>query len=572
MKRPNRLTAGAISVLAAAGGLAAAEAPVSAHTGSGTRHVLLLSIDGMHQSDLSQCIATGLCPNLAQLSQYGTTYSHAETSMPSDSSPGIVALATGADPKLSGVYYDDSYDRTMFTPPAQESSGTQDCSGKPGAEMQYFENLDVGAPTFSQPNGTRTIMNEAIDPNQVPRGIVNGQCVPVFPNDYMRNNSIFSVAHAAGLRTAWADKHPASNSLVAGRGTPDAVDDPFQTEINADIVPPTLTDTRGNTVTFPLPNPTGDPNGFFITDSVGNTEAYDQIKVDAVLNEVDGWDSGHTSVVGTPAIFGMNFQTVSVGQKLVDPVLSCDRNPSGALGPCDPNYFPGGYEPGSLAFTPQLQGAIRYVDAAIGSMVAELRSRGLLSSTDIVITAKHGQSPIDPSRLEKIGHAEVNVLNNAGITAAQVTDDDVALIWLADQSQTQAAVNALNADKNGANTARIQTVLSGSALQARFGDPAVDPRTPDLIVQPIPGTIYSSSGAKVAEHGGFAPDDTHVALLVVDGARMADQDQGGFTVAAPVRTFQVAPTILSLLGLDPGQLDSVRLEGVRVLPGLPGQR
>jgi hypothetical protein len=482
----------------------------------------------------------------------------------------VVALATGGTPKLTGVYYDDSYDRTMFTPPAQLPTGTvQDCSAAPGAEMQYFENLDTNAPSTANGGvGTRTILNEAIDPAQLPRALINGKCVPVAPNDYLRSNSMFSVAHQAGLPTAWADKHPSADVMVSGHGTPNAVDDKFMTEINADIIPPTLVDTRGRTVTFPLPNPTGDPNGFFITDKVGNTEAYDQIKVDAILNQIDGLTSaGKSNHNVTPAIFGMNFQAVSVGQKLVDPQLSCVRS-NNAPG-CDPNYVPGGYVTGTLQFTPQLSGAISFVDQSLGSMVSELRSKGKLSSTEIIVTAKHGQSPIDPSKLAKIGHAENKVVTNAGVAIAQSTDDDIDLMWLQDQSQVTTAVNALQADKAGANTARVQYVLSGQALAQRFNSPLVDPRTPDLIVQPIPGTIYSGSVAKVAEHGGFATDDTHVAMIVVNGARLNDSysNGGGNVVDENVTTAQVAPTVLAALGLNPGKLDAVRIEHTQVLPG-----
>lgn len=536
------------------------------------QHVLLLSVDGLHASDLTQCIATGLCPNLAGLASRGTTYPRASTSEPSDSSPGLMALVTGGTPKITGVYYDDSYDRTMFTPAAQTATGTQNCSGPPGAETMYAENIDTNAPSTANGEvGTRTIMNESIDPAQLPYASQNGTCSPVMPNDFLRTNSIFSVAHAAGLRTAWADKHPAADQESAGHGTPNAIDDMFMTEINADIVPPQLTDTRGRTVTFPLPNPTGNPNGFFITDSVGNTESYDQIKVDAILNQIDGLTSTGNQNVGTPAIFGMNFQTVSVAQKLVDPILSCVRSDN-APG-CDPNYVPGGYEPGTLTFTPQLTGGIRFVDSAIGSMVNELRAKNLLSSTEIIVTAKHGQSPIDPSKLALIGHAEDTVLTNAGVSVAQTTDDDVSLLWLNNQAQTAAALDALNTDKSGANTARIQYVLSGKSLAAQFNSPLVDPRTPDLIIQPIPGTIYSTSNAKVMEHGGFSEDDTHVALIVTSGAQLLVQPgsaEHGSVVNAPVTTSQVAPTVLRALGLDPRALDAVRVEHTTVLPGQGG--
>jgi hypothetical protein len=39
-------------------------------------------------------------------------------------------------------------------------------------------------------------------------------------------------------------------------------------------------------------------------------------------------------------------------------------------------------------------------------------------------------------------------------------------------------------------------------------------------------------------------------------------------IGVPVETTQIAPTILRLLGLDPDDLQAVRIEHTRVLPGL----
>jgi hypothetical protein len=121
---------------------------------------------------------------------------------------------------------------------------------------------------------------------------------------------------------------------------------------------------------------------------------------------------------GVPAIFGIHFQTVSIAQKLVD------------------SYpVPGGYQPGSLRFTRQMEQGMGYVDGAIGSMVTELQSRGLTNSTELIISAKHGQSPIDPSLLQKIGDPISSLLGNAGVGVGHATEDDVALIYLRDPSQ-----------------------------------------------------------------------------------------------------------------------------------------
>src|SRR6516164_2716798 len=310
--RKKVILATTVSVLAALAWATVPSGSAGAAPAGAGRHVLLISIDGFHASDLATCEAQGLCPSLASLAHYGATYTDAHTSEPSDSAPGLMALATGGDPKLTGVYYDDSYDRTVYAPPAQTPSLSQNCTGAAGNAAPYFENVDTGAPTFYNPNGIRPIIGPTVDPAQLIRLKQRGMCRPLLPNDFLRTNSIFSVASRAGLYTAWADKHPVYNAEVAGNGTPDTVNDPSNTEINADLIPPSLVDTRGNRVTFPLPNPDGQ-GPFFITDSVGNTEAYDQIKVDAILNEIDGRNSTATSAAPVPNIFGMNFQAVSVG-------------------------------------------------------------------------------------------------------------------------------------------------------------------------------------------------------------------------------------------------------------------
>jgi len=81
-------------------------------------------------------------------------------------------------------------------------------------------------------------------------------------------------------------------------------------------------------------------------------------------------------------------------------------------------------------------------------------------------------------------------------------------------------------------------------------------------VQPIYGTIYTTSSKKIAEHGGFSFGDTHVGL-VVSHPRLRAR-----VLKTPVATSQVAPTILRALGLDPEALDAVRNEKTALLPGL----
>ena len=210
-------------------------------------------------------------------------------------------------------------------------------------------------------------------------------------------------------------------------------------------------------------------------------------------------------------------------------------------------------------------------------MIAELKSQGLYDSTAIIITAKHGQSPIDPKRFFPIpGHAPLNngtppsgllgpaFLPDSEINQIGPTEDDISLLWLTAPSQTTAAVNIL---ETNAEAAEIDTIFAGRSLERMFDRPGLpadggDPRTPDIIVQPEVGVVYTGSLKKQAEHGGFAPNDVEVMVLVSNPNIKAK------TLGTPVETRQVAPTILSLLGLDPNSLDAVRQEGTSVLPGI----
>ena len=92
--------------------------------------------------------------------------------------------------------------------------------------------------------------------------------------------------------------------------------------------------------------------------------------------------------------------------------------------------------------------------------------------------------------------------------------------------------------------------------------PDGDPRTPDIVIAPNAGVIYTGSTAKQEEHGGFGHDDTNVMIL------LSNPNLPAKTVTTPVETIQVAPTILKALQLDPSSLDAVRMEGTVVLPGL----
>ena len=533
------------SVLAAASVLGVLwPAPSSAkdgHGGTGIEHVMLISIDGLHAVDLANCTASGLCPNLAALARHGSTYANASTTKPSDSFPGLLAQLTGGTSRTTGVFYDDSYDRSFFPPGSN-------CAGPAGTEMNYAEPLDTDQHSIDggvPASLTGTNSGVAIDPTHLVLQLVNGACRPVWPHNIVRANTIFEVIHAHHLRTAWSDKHPAYDIINGdepltqpsnGPGT--NVDDFFAPEINSDLSSANVALIASLGLKSTAPSPVTDPTcpgpncGSDFTSSIDGIEYYDGIKVQAILNEIAGFDHTGKHRVGTPAIFGMNFQAVSVGQKLKI----------------------GGYQDPIATPSANLANTIAFADRSIGQMVDGLRDRGLLEKTVIIVSAKHGQSPID--RVKRVA------LDDGAVIAAPIganfafdISDDGSLIWLKDNSgnKTAQAVAALN------GFAGIMEWLSGPLLSLTYQDPAHDSRTPDIIGIARVGVIYTG-GSKIAEHGGFNEDDTHVALLVSH----PDFDQE--TVHAAVTTAQIAPTILKLLGLDPNELEAVRAENTSVLP------
>jgi hypothetical protein len=469
------------------GAAALADTPRGPHVS----RVLLISIDGMHALDLADYVQAKPRSTLAELSQHGVTYTQARTALPSNSWPGLLAMVTGGSPTSTGVIFENSYDHAL-SPPGS------DCS-KRGTEVRYDSSIDRD-PTAIDGGG--------IDPAKLPRDPARA-CAPVYPHQFLRVNTIFEVVKEAGGRTAWSDKHPAYEFLNGPSGK--GVDDLYAPEIRSA--------TR--------------------TKNIGKIEEFDDMRVQALLREIGGKDHTGARQAGVPTLFGMNFQAISVAQKL-----------------------PGnGYQDAAGTPSEGLMGALDHTDKSLGELVEALRSRGLLDSTLIIVSAKHGDTPIDPRAVQ---YADLDLIPKLiddiqpGLLAHADQDGTLALIWLNDHARAGEVARALQGKRA---EAKIQQVYAGESLLLRFNDPRTDSRMPDLIVQPQPGVIYTDAGF-IAEHGGFTEDDFHVPLLV------SLPSMHPRILKSPVQTAQIAPTILRALALDPEALEAVRQEMTAPLPGL----
>jgi len=219
--------------------------------GGGTeiKHVLLISVDGLHALDVSNYVATHPNSALAELAGHGVTYSNARTPANSDSFPGLLALVTGGSSISHGLFYDVSYNRGIFDPT------NTTCSGQPGNMQVFDESID-------KYSGNLPVSLNIIDPTALPNHLdENGKCVRLFPHNAMKSNTIFEVVKANGGHTAWADKHPAYDLVNGPSGK--GVDDLYTPEIT---------------------NVGGLDNTVSVVCTVNN----DALKVQGTLNEIKG--------------------------------------------------------------------------------------------------------------------------------------------------------------------------------------------------------------------------------------------------------------------------------------------
>jgi len=535
----------------------------SASARSRYQHVLILSVDGLHGADVADPALQADLPNIISLEKTGVTYTNAFTTSPSDSFPGTLAYLTGANPRTTGVFYDDSYDRQLVAP----GTGTPSSAGSPtegtvttgtgnapftlGTEVLFDETIDKDDTLLS---GGGDYGIGSIDTAKLPLACTNTDCTLVYPHNFVKVNTIFNVARAAGLYTAFSDKHAGAYDIANGPPG-NGVDDYYSPQIAANVAIENGILVDKSTAQ--------NPNALTLTtNSYVLTEAYDDLKVNAIVNEINGKNSLGTQNTQVPAIFSMNFQAVSVAQKAQAGGIDVDAN-------------------GTETPSAELTSALSHTDASIGTILNALRQNNLLDSTLVIVTAKHGQNP----RLGSATLVRSSIIPNAlksvsDITVAQATQDDVSLLWLKNQNQTKAAVRVLEELQASSQTCGgtiqascnpgIEEIFYGKKLRlAGFGNPLRDTRTPDIIVKLKPGYVLVgnvASTVKRAEHGGLNDDDTHVALIV--GSDALTSNLKGTIQTGNVEITQVAVTTLRALGLNPAFLQGAKIEGTQALPGL----
>lgn len=539
---------------------------------TGLRRVLLLSIDGMHAIDFYKWVANNPPSNIGMLYVHGIDYPNAMASTPSGGFPGMLALTTGGSPKTTGVYDEDSYDRTLFPPGS-------DCLGTAGTEVIYDHTIVEDASSLRSP----------IDEANLPRRMNSlNECVPVYPHEFLAAPTLFEVVQSTGRRTSWADNHAGYEMLSGPSGL--GLSEFFSPSVNSPVANGGSLNGVNLAASLASCNSTNSvsgPNGIEFATCVPAAQAYDDAKVQSVINKIEGFSADGSRLSAVPTVLGMNFTALQVAQRL--PVASA-------------GYLNAGGDPGVL-----VDAALQHIDTSIGQILAALQTEHLIEKTLIVLTAKHGQAPIDRSKV-RTEYDIVNPIDNPR-TFVQLVDPDVdtlsasfvnpndfrspatgghvqtrdgALVWLQNQNNVNVSDvvqmlsdplfrSAMGASVRPSGSIFSSNIVSGSELSLAFGDPqSSDPlasaRAPNVFVQPELGVLYTTlpgEPAKIADSGGGAQDDINVPLLISNSAIVQH-----VSIYQPVSTKQVAPTILTALRLDVTELTAAVNEGTNPLPGI----
>ncbi len=154
------------------------------------QHILLLTVDGLHASDLAGWVLRHPHSALASLSAQGVTYTNARTPV-ANATAGLLALATGGTPISTGILAGVGYDRTLSPPGSNcRTRGT----GFVLEQMIPTRGIDLTA--------------MPLDPSR--------SCIPIRPHDLLRVNTIFEIVHEKVGSTAWAADSAATADLLNG--------------------------------------------------------------------------------------------------------------------------------------------------------------------------------------------------------------------------------------------------------------------------------------------------------------------------------------------------------------------
>jgi hypothetical protein len=204
---------------------------------------------------------------------------------------------------------------------------------------------------------------------------------------------------------------------------------------------------------------------------------------------------------------------------------------------------------------------MKQFDADLGQIEDAYRRAGVLDQTLFVITADHGMMPI----AHFIPSTEINnAIAQAGTTSPDVAENTGDFIWLADPTKAQTvAQNIINLHDSSIQSAYYLTTTNGrpgyvsahprsltpqqEAANQYLLSGLINGHEPAVVVFAVEGATFSDPKAGwKGDHGGNSWQSQHIPLILAGpGIRP------GVTSNAPVQLEDVAPTVLSDMGVAP---------------------
>jgi len=227
------------------------------------------------------------------------------------------------------------------------------------------------------------------------------------------------------------------------------------------------------------------------------------LKVQAVLNEIDGKTHNGSANAPVPSIFGMNFQAVSVGQKLIY-----------AHGtPPLPFSKVGGYKDSIGTPTDSLLQEIEFADRSVGRIDDGRAQEKWAPGLDADYYHRQARAVADRFRAPSSRFRRRMIQPRSSTHCFRIQSrNPVAQIGPTEDGRRAALAEGFEPDRVGRLDARNGVFRQRAMLPASarfFWGPSMglmynlaglppngDPRTPDIIVTPNIGVIYSGSAKK----------------------------------------------------------------------------
>jgi hypothetical protein len=222
--------------------------------------------------------------------------------------------------------------------------------------------------------------------------------------------------------------------------------------------------------------------------------------------------------------------------------------------------WPLGHVYGGTASPRKLGRLLRSFDQDLGRIEDAYRKAGILKKTLFVITSDHGMSPIRRFIPDTV---VTTAATQAGTSVTTATYSTGAYVWLANTALARATAENLVAEKDpgvesvyyrdpanlggGYELAGGQRLLPGvDAANRALLQTLLNGHEPNVVAFARYGQTFmvSSTGWR-ADHGGAGWSSQHVPLILAGpGIRHA-------TITAPAQLEDVAPTVLTAMGVAP---------------------